>query len=131
VTTHVDPLERLVVDQAAADRELLASLLTGRIAVDRASARYSFVPGIRPQLGTRRTVLIALLARKALSLLVEGFVEPATPRELEAESGIRGGTLRPILKDLKDENLLLKTGDGYLVANHALEFAAAEFSNND
>jgi hypothetical protein len=117
----VDPLESLLVDQREVDRGVLARGLAPFIRVDRENRTYAFLPGVRERLDNRRTVVASLLARKALRLLVADYTEACPPRVLEVETGIPGGTLRPLLKDLSGKRLLIKQGDGYLVANYSLE----------
>src|SRR6266568_158949 len=98
VATTNDPLSRLVVDEAAVNRELLASVLETKIRLDLGAGSFSFLPGIRERMNTRHQVLIALLAQKALHLLNAKFNEGLRPQEIEFVTGIKGGTLRPILK---------------------------------
>jgi hypothetical protein len=121
----VDPLESLLVDQRDVDRGVLARGLGPFLRIDRTNRSYAFLPGVRERLDNRRVVVASLLARKALSLLVPDYTEECPPRVLEAETGIPGGTLRPMLKDLSGKRLIAKHGEGYLVANYSLESALA------
>src|SRR6266436_3535573 len=121
--TH-DPLSRLVVDEAAVNRELLASVLETRIRLDLGAGSFSFLPGIRERMNSRHQVLIALLAQKALHLLNSKFNEALRPQEIEFVTGIKGGTLRPILKILVDRRLARSEADrSYTVPGYALEDA--------
>ena len=122
-----DPLESLLVDQREVDRGVLARALAPLMRVDRENRTYAFLPGIKERLENRRVVLSSLLARKALALLVPDYAEACPPRVLESETGIPGGTLRPLLKDLSGKRLVAKQGDGYLVPNFALESAISSF----
>lgn len=117
----VDPLSKLVVDQAEVNRELLAELLTDKVAIDPAAGTFDFKHRVRKQLSKPNVVLAALLAQKALVLLGTEVSEPLKPRDLETSTGIRGGTLRPILKKLSDEGIISRESSGYLVPNHSLE----------
>lgn len=116
-----DPLSRLVVNQAEVDRELLAQVLADKVTIDPDAGTFAFKHRVRKQLGKSNTVLTALLAQKALVLLGAELAEPLQPRDLEASTGIRGGTLRPILKKLNDEAIISRKSNGYLVPNHCLE----------
>lgn len=116
-----DPLSRLVVDQAEVNRELLAELLADKVTIDPDAGTFAFKYHVRKQLGKSNVVLAALLAQKALVLLGAEVAEPLQPRDLEASTGIRGGTLRPILKKLSDERIVSRKSNGYLVPNHSLE----------
>lgn len=118
-----DPLSRLVVDQAEVNRELVAELLADRVTIDTSDATFAFKRQVRKQLNGAGVVMTALLAQKALVLLGAEVNEALRPRELEALTGIRGGTLRPILKKLSDEGMVSRKTDGYVVPNTALEDA--------
>lgn len=117
----VDPLESLLVDQREVDRGVLARGLAPLIRLDKENRSYAFLPGVRERLDNRQIVVTSLLARKALALLVPDYAEACPPRILGSETGIPGGTLRPILKDLSAKRLLTKRGEGYLVANYSLD----------
>lgn len=119
-----DPLSKLVVNQAEVDRELLAELLTDKVAIDPGTGTFTFKHRVRKQLSKRNIVLAALLAQKALILLGAEVAEPLKPRELEPSTGIQGGTLRPILKKLTEEGIISRKSDGYFVPNHSLEAVA-------
>ena len=119
-----DPLGRLVVDQAEVDRELIAELLADKVTIDPNATTFVFKYHVRKQLSKANVVLTALLAQKALVLLGADTSELLQPRELEACTGIRGGTLRPILKRLHDEGIIGRQSGGYMVPNHALEDVA-------
>src|SRR5690554_2878862 len=101
-----DPLNRLVVDTAEVNRELLASLLEDKVVIDPGKGTFSFRFGVRERLGNQGVVIAALLAQKALILMGASVAEPMMPRELEATTGIKGGTLRPILKKLADARVI-------------------------
>jgi hypothetical protein len=123
-----DPLQELFADNQAANKDVLAEVLRDRVKLDK-SGTFSFRPGVRASLGGSRTVLVAILARKALALTIDGFSEAVTPKNLEQLSGVRGGSLRPILKRFAARGLLLRQGGAYVVPNFALEDAASELRN--
>src|SRR5690606_449181 len=79
-----DPLNRLVVDTAEVNRELLASLLEDKVVIDPGKGTFSFRFGVRERLGNQGVVIAALLAQKALILMGASVAEPMMPRELEA-----------------------------------------------
>jgi DNA-binding transcriptional ArsR family regulator len=128
--TDADPLEGLFANRDGTNRELLAELLRDRVRLDKAG-EFNFMTGVRGRLGGPRVVLVCLLARKALALTVDGFTEGVSPRELEAVTGIAGGTLRSILKRFADRGLICRRPEGYLVPNYALENAANELRGGE
>jgi hypothetical protein len=131
MTVDEDPLEALVVNQNEVDRAALARGLAPFIGIDRDSRTYAFRPGVRERLDNRQRVVASLLARKAMGLLMPDYVEPASPKVLERETGVGGGTLRPILKDLATRRLVEKNADGYRVATYAVDSAIASVRNDD
>lgn len=126
MATHDDPLTRLIVDQAQANRELLARTLDGVIGLDPTAKKLVFAPHVRARFTARALVVATLLGRKALSLLADSFSEGAAPKELEEELGIAGGTLRPIVKRLTDDGLVVRSGRTYRIPNHLIEEAGRE-----
>ncbi len=69
-------------------------------------------------LNTKHKVLVYLLARLALSDLSNSTVSSAvSPKEIEKETGLPGGTVRPKLTQLVTERLITKDGDQYLVTS--------------
>jgi hypothetical protein len=124
-----DPLFRLVADQADTDRELLTSILETRVRIDPSRGTFSFLPGARERLGTRGTILTALLARKALRLVGAKIQEPILPRDLEVASGVKGNSLRPALKQLVDRGYARRADDGYSVPDVVLQDVARGLDN--
>jgi hypothetical protein len=125
MAASVDPLARLVVDEAAVDRELLATVLEDRARLDLSSGTFAFRPGVRDGLNSRQQVLVALLAQKALHLLKPHFPEGLRPQEIEIATGVKGGTLRPLLKVLIDRRLVRQGQDkAYIVPGYAIEDAS-------
>jgi len=126
-----DPLTRLVVDEAVINRELLATVLQDRVRLDLSRGSFTFLPGARDRLNNRQHVVAALLARKALHLLKAEFADGLRPQELEAATGIKGGTLRPILRVLVERRLIGQSDEkAYVVPGYALE-DASRFLNED
>lgn len=128
MTTQSDPLMRLVVNQIGVNRELLATILEDKVRLDPKAGVFSFKPDVRVRLGNRRTVITALLAQKALHLLAGENSECLMPRVLETLTGIRGNTLRPILKQLTDAGLVVRYSKGYTVPGAVIEDVARELT---
>ncbi len=64
-------------------------------------------------------VLVSLVAMKGWRFVVEKPPDEALkPASLERITGIGGGTLRPILKRLKDDRLIAPRNNGYIVPDH-------------
>lgn len=119
-----DPLDQLFVEGNSFDRALLAAIVQPRAQIfqDRGTFQIRFTLA-GDQLKVREKILIYLLARKALALkdATNQTVESTSPQEIEKATGIGGGTLRPTLRKLLDEKLLVQNENGaYSVPNYAL-----------
>lgn len=115
-------LDELVVSGAELDRELVATILKPFVRIDGDTA--SIIPQDGwESLTVQRKVLVFLTARKAMrGLGLEIAREECSPMEIEAATGIRGGTLRPTLKRLADRRVIDKRrSGGYYVPNWALQ----------
>jgi hypothetical protein len=123
-----DPLQRLVVNQHEVDRELLATVLEPYVTIDPSHGTFAYRKGVRDSLANRERVLVALLSRKALALLGSKTQEAAQPRQLEELAGIKGGTLRPLLRQLVTSGVLWQDDRGYAVPNHSLHDIADSLS---
>jgi hypothetical protein len=120
-----NPLARLVADNAVVDLELLASTLEDKIRLDLKQGDFAFQPGVRARLSNRQQVLTALLCQMALHLLDPQFPDGLRPQEIEVKTGVRGGTLRPILKALNDSRVIRQQASkAYFVPAYAIEDAA-------
>lgn len=121
-----DPLGKLFVDGQAIDRELLANAIFPyvRIYLEQGNAQIAFTKE-GEALTSKEKLLTYLLARKAIHLRNKELLasEAVSPKELEAATGIPGGTIRPVLKQLRDERLVQidkSEEGGYIARNHAL-----------
>ena len=74
-------------------------------------------------------VLVYLVALLGWRYVTDSAPEVSTkPADLANVLGIPGGTLRPLLKSLKDAHLIAPSGDGYSVREGNLEAIAAAIS---
>jgi hypothetical protein len=124
-----DPLQRLFADRRAVNRELLAEVLVERIWLDRETATFHFHPGVRDRIGRARSILAALLAQKALALATASENESLTPREIEIHTGFKGGTIRPVLRDLTRMGVAANHEGRYNVPDPMLEQAIRTLSS--
>jgi hypothetical protein len=118
-----DPLRELVMETRRIDRQRLADLLRGRAWLDLEARTVVLDVSVRQKATVSRRIAVALLARKALSLLLDDEQEPdgLTPRELETLTGAKGGSIRPALKQLAEEGAIRKVGERYTVPAHGLD----------
>lgn len=120
-----DPLDELFKDGEALDRALLAAIIKPNAVIHK--DRNGFEIRLTPEgekLSARQKILIYLLAKKVIALKdgTNQMSESAAPADIEKETGIAGGTLRPTLRRLLDENLVVQDTNGsrYRVPNHAI-----------
>lgn len=114
-------LDELFVSGKEVDQELVAKILAPFLRIDRDSC--SIVPNERwLALNNELKIIVFLVARKAMKLrdlLIDN--EGALPAEIEKETGLKGGSVRPRLRDLFEQKIIDKTGDArYFVPNYSL-----------
>lgn len=121
-----EPLKRLVkAEEELLDRDLLARLLEGLVFVDLGRQKVLFTREAM-RLNARKRVLLYLLGRKVLRALGgTEIVEEVRPRDMEGPTGLKGGTIRPRLKELRDEGIIAQGENGYYVPVYNLEAAAS------
>jgi hypothetical protein len=132
MTEKADPLQALVVNAREISRDTLAELLRGKVWLDPDAGTVHLVPEARTKLGAREAVLLALLGRKALSLLTEGRVADAMPpKDLAEATALKGNTVRPLLMRLTEEGMIVRRGKGYAVHNAALHLVAGAITRKE
>src|SRR5438270_764316 len=114
-----DPLAALVVDEEQLAREELARALAPYI-------RFGRGGGLLPEdrfdsLPAALRVECTLLAFRAASLLGLRNVDGATPQEVARATGIPGGTVRPALRRLLDDRVVVQQGRTYRLAPYAMQ----------
>jgi hypothetical protein len=81
------------------------------------------------ELSGEKKILIYLVAILGWRYVSDAAPQVSTkPADLERALGIAGGTLRPLLKSLKDGHLIASSADGYAVREGNLEAIAATIS---
>jgi len=114
-------LDELFVSGNEVDQELIVKILSGFLKIDKDSC--SIVPDKRwLEVNNELKIILFLVARKAMK--VRGLSidnEGALPSETEEQTGIKGGSVRPRLKNLFEQRIINKTGDShYFVPNYSL-----------
>jgi len=122
-------LEQLVVKReqlGPQQKELVVKMVIPFAAIDPESGRVHLKAPF-DELNAKHKVLVYLLARLALSALPEPKVPKSTsPKEIEMETGLSGGTVRPMLTKLVGERLVVKDDNGYYVSPAALTRASKD-----
>jgi len=121
-----NPLEGLLVDADAVDLERLAAALKPFAAIDTKTGRLHFHRAYEC-LTTRHKILTCLLGQKASHMLGRAESELLTPKQMEACTGLPGGTVRAKLSELKGDRLAVADAhSGYGIAPHKLAVAVDE-----
>ena len=108
-------LKDLVADRSKITEEMIENIITNYVRYDPGTYEIVLTPsGI--VLSNDAKVLVVLLAIMGWQYVVDDVRTVATkPVDLEALTGISGGTLRPVLKKLKDAHLLAVLNGSYSV----------------
>lgn len=114
-------LDELFVSGKEVDQELVAKILAPFIRIDKDSC--SIVPNERwLELNNELKIILFLVARKAMKLRdLPIDNEGALPAEIEKETGLKGGSVRPKLRGLFEDKTINRTEDArYFVPNYSL-----------
>jgi len=96
-------------------RERLAKMIVPFVKIDPEKGVVSF-NSAGQKLATKQKVLVFLLSRLALSNRNPEFPSTSTPKQIEAETELPGGTVRPKLTELIRERIVFQDDQGrYLV----------------
>lgn len=103
-------------------REKLANMLIPFAKIDNTNGTFHSQKDWT-KLNAKQKILIFLLARLALATINPKFQNGVAPKDIERETGLPGGTIRPKIMELVEERLVHKTKESlYLVhlSSHSL-----------
>jgi hypothetical protein len=130
----IDPLDQIFTDTEQveqAQREELAALIIPYAAVNRQTGAVYFKP-TTDELNSKQKLILYLLCRLALSALPDSpFPKFVTPKEIERDTELPGGTIRPKLTQLVDEKIVVKSGEGYRITPTSLHRVKPVWPNQE
>ena len=113
-------LRDLVASKASLAEDVIEQIISDYVRFDPDHKEIVFTPEAHG-LSNRAKTLIYLVALQGWPYVLEAVVPvDAKPAEIEEHTNIAGGTLRPLLKELKDRNIIAEKGGRYSVRAVAL-----------
>jgi hypothetical protein len=124
-------LKDLIVDKTALTEEAIEKIVSGKLHYDVEEKAISLTPagGSLPAKKKLLTFLVGLQGWRFVT--DEPVATDASPAELEEHLGIPGGTVRPMLMDLRDRHLLSSKKRRYSVRANSLHAIREELDGSD
>jgi len=116
----IDPLEKLLFDREELDREMLSTVLTDLVHIDKNSGEVILTKKAL-QFPKRLQLLIYLAGRKAAKTLNCLELEETPPNAIQSALGMSGGTVRGQLSLLAKERRVASKRGNYFLPNYAVE----------
>jgi len=123
-------LKDLIASKASLTEDAIEEIIADYARFDPDHRAVVFTPEAH-QLPVKTKVLIYLVALQGWPFVLDESVPvDAKPAEIEESTGISGGTLRPILKEMKDRNVIQERGGRYSVNAAALPSIKGELGGS-
>ena len=127
MATRADPLDELVANTREISREQVVAILRGKVLLDIEARTFVITPEARAGMSARGVMLVALLGQKALALKT-GTPDVLSPKQIEDLTGMKGGTVRPALKGLAEDGLIVNKSGAYSIHASSLQLVQGELN---
>jgi hypothetical protein len=123
-------LKDLIASKSSLAEEVIEEIVGDFVRYDPDEKSVVFTPEAHG-LSNRAKVLIYLVAIQGWPYVVDGEVPvDAKPAEIEEQTGVIGGSLRPTLKELKDRNIISEKSGRYSARSVGLQAIKAELNGD-
>jgi hypothetical protein len=124
-------LKDLVAEKSVLREGAIEEIVSDYVRFHPAEKAISFTPAT-DGLSNRGKVLVYLVALQGWPFVSEDKISvEAKPADIEQNVGIPGGTLRPILKELKDRHIIAEKGGRYFVRDASMTSIKAEIGSKN
>lgn len=119
-------LKDLVAEQGALDEPTIERIVAPYARYDVGAKKISFLPAFA-RLSNRAKILVYLVALQGWKYVTdEAIAADARPVDIQEMTGIPGGSLRPVLRELNDSHVLAEQDSRYSVRSVVLATIEAE-----
>jgi DNA-binding MarR family transcriptional regulator len=112
-------LNDLVIDEEERNKELLTSLLEKHVRIGKQSGELLPEPSFQ-ELSTKQKTAVTLLTQRAKQKLDISKSEWLSPSEISAQSGVKKGTVYPIVRTLEEEGIAENEDGNYRIPGHGV-----------
>lgn len=112
-------LDDLLVDEEELSEELISSLLEKYIRIGKQSGELLPEPSFQ-ELSTKQKTAVTLLTQRAKHKLDVAESEWLSPSEISSLSGVKKGTIYPVVRTLEEEGIAENEDGSYRIPGHGV-----------